>query len=90
MMNKFHELLKEVDIHKNQMVENQTDFPTATCFLVDIQIYYSIEFFQKHHLIRQQRNCSVIFNCSVTFLCTVTMLDFFHESGNIPVSMLFL
>ena len=34
MMHKFHELLREADIHKNQMVENQTDFHTASCFLV--------------------------------------------------------
>ena len=39
MMHKFHELLAEIDINKNQMVENNTDFHTATCFLVDIQIY---------------------------------------------------
>ena len=51
MMNKFHELLIEADIHKNQMIENQTDFDTASCFLVDIQIYYFIEFFQKLYLI---------------------------------------
>ena len=50
MMHKFHELLKEVDIDKNQMVENQTDFGIARCFLVDIRIYYYIEFFQKFHL----------------------------------------
>ena len=49
MMHKFHELLREADIHKNHMVENQTDFHTASCFLVDIQIYY-IEFFQKFYL----------------------------------------
>ena len=34
------ELLREADIHKNQMVENQTDFHTASCFLVDVKIYY--------------------------------------------------
>ena len=34
MMHKFHELLREVDIHKNQMVENQAHFHTANCFLV--------------------------------------------------------
>ena len=50
MMHKFHELLREADIDKNHMVENQTDFHTAICFLVGIQIYY-IEFFQKFYLI---------------------------------------
>ena len=52
MMHKFHELLKEVDIRKNQMVENQTDFCTTRCFLVDVKIYYYIEFFQKLYLIQ--------------------------------------
>ena len=51
MMHKFHELLRKADINKNQIVENQTDFHTASCFLVDIQIYYYIEFFQKLYLI---------------------------------------
>ena len=51
MMHKFHKLLKQVDIHKYQIVENQTDFCTAWCFLVDIQIYCYIEFFQKLYLI---------------------------------------
>ena len=50
MMHKFHELLREADIHKDQMVENQTDFLTASYFLVDIHIYYYIEFFQKLYL----------------------------------------
>ena len=36
MMYTFHELLRKADIDKNQMVENQTDFHTASCFLVDI------------------------------------------------------
>ena len=40
MMHKFHELLREADIHKNQMVENQAGFYTSSYFLVDIQIYY--------------------------------------------------
>ena len=44
MMHEFHELLTESDIHKNQMVENQTGFYTARCFLVDIQIYYYKEY----------------------------------------------
>ena len=39
MMDVFHELLQEADVHKNQMVKNQIDFHTANCFLVDIQIY---------------------------------------------------
>ena len=38
MLHKFHKLLREADIHKNQMVENQTDFYTASCFLVGIYI----------------------------------------------------
>ena len=38
------------DIHKSQMVENLTDLYTNSCFLVDIQIYYYIEFFQKVYL----------------------------------------
>ena len=49
MMHKIHEPLKEVDFHKNQMVENQTDFHTARCFLVDIQIFYYTEFEQDFH-----------------------------------------
>ena len=49
MMHKFQE--EEVEIHKNQLVENQTDFQTARYFLVDIQIYYYIGFFQKLCLI---------------------------------------
>ena len=40
MMHKFHELLRKADVHKNQMVENQSSFYTASCFLVDIQICY--------------------------------------------------
>ena len=40
MIPKLHELLREVDIHLNQMVENQTDFHKASLFLVDIQRYY--------------------------------------------------
>ena len=44
MMHEFHELLKEVVIYANQMVENQTDFCTAWCFLVDIQISLYIIF----------------------------------------------
>ena len=40
MIPKLHELLREVDIHLNQMVENQTDFHKASRFLVDIQRYY--------------------------------------------------
>ena len=51
MIHKFHELLREADIHKDQMVENQTDFYTASCFLVDIDMYYYTEFFQKLYLI---------------------------------------
>ena len=51
MMHKFHKLLKEAGIYKYQMVENQTDFCTARSFLVDIQIYCYIEFFQKLYLI---------------------------------------
>ena len=35
MMHTFHELLRKAD---NQ-TENQTDFHTASCFLVDIHIY---------------------------------------------------
>ena len=46
MMRKFHELLREADVHMNQMVENQVDFH-ASCFLVDIQMYYQMKFFQK-------------------------------------------
>ena len=38
MLHKLHELLREADIHKNQMVENQTDFYTASCFLVGVYI----------------------------------------------------
>ena len=51
MMHKLHKLLRD-DIHKNQMVENQTDFHTASCFLVDIQTYYYVDFFQKLYLIQ--------------------------------------
>ena len=47
MMHKCHELLKEVDIHKNQIIESQNDSHTTSCFLVDIHIYYYTEFFQK-------------------------------------------
>ena len=46
MMHKFHELLKEADIHINQMVENQTDFHTTRCFLVDSNILLN-RIFQK-------------------------------------------
>ena len=51
MMHKFYELLRGAAIHKNQMVENQTDFHTASCFLVNIHIYHYTEFFQKLYLI---------------------------------------
>ena len=46
MMHKFHELLKEAGIHINQMVENQTDFHTTHCFLVDSNILLN-RIFQK-------------------------------------------
>ena len=42
MMHKCHELLTKADIYINQMVENQTDFHTASCFLVDIHSLYRI------------------------------------------------
>ena len=51
MMHKFHELIREADVHKDEMVENQTDFHTVSCFLVDSQIYYWTDFFQKLCLI---------------------------------------
>ena len=47
MMYTFHELLRKADIDKNQMVENQTDFHTASCFLVDIHIYLLYRIFSK-------------------------------------------
>ena len=42
MMHKCHELLTKADIYINQMVENQTDFHTASCFLIDIHSLYRI------------------------------------------------
>ena len=47
MVHEFQELLREADIHKNQMVENQTDFHTASCFLIGIHIILSNRFFSK-------------------------------------------
>ena len=38
MMHILCELWREADNHMNYMVENQTDFHKASCFLVDIQI----------------------------------------------------